>query len=101
MGAPTRDSPCTFRTRGPEDVVTHGARRSHVTEVGLDTASDEDIWAYADEPGFVIVSKDSDFRQLAFLHGPPPKAVWLRAGNVTTNDVHQHVPGAGFEPARS
>ena len=24
---------------------------------------------------FVIVSKDHDFRQLAFLHGPPPRAI--------------------------
>jgi len=45
----------------------------HVTEVGLDAATDAEIWAYAGEHGFVIVSKDSDFRQLAFLHGPPPR----------------------------
>ena len=34
--------------------------------------SDTQIWEYAKEHDFVIVSKDSDFRQLAFLHGPPP-----------------------------
>ena len=33
------------------------------------------------------MSKDSDFRQLAFLHGPPPKVVWLRIGNVTTVEI--------------
>lgn len=59
----------------------------HVTEVGLDTAADNEIWVYAGANGFVIVSKDSDFRQLAFLNGPPPKAVWLRLGNATTNDA--------------
>lgn len=53
----------------------------HVTAVGLDTATDAEIWAWAGEHAYVIVSKDSDFRQLAFLHGPPPKAVWLRMGN--------------------
>jgi predicted nuclease of predicted toxin-antitoxin system len=26
------------------------------------------------------VSKDDDFRQLAFLHGAPPKVIWLRVG---------------------
>ena len=36
----------------------------HVTEVGLDTATDAEIWSYAGEHDFVIVSKDSDFRQL-------------------------------------
>ena len=44
------------------------------------------IWDYAGEHGFVIVSKDSDFRQLAFMHGPPPKAIWLRMGNASTLD---------------
>ena len=59
----------------------------HVTDAGLDTATDAEIWAWAGEHDYVIVSKDSDFRQLAFLHGPPPKAVWLRMGNVSTVDI--------------
>ena len=52
--------------------------------LGLDTATDREIWAYAGEHGSLIVSKDSDFRQLAFLLGPPPKVVWLRVGNCST-----------------
>jgi len=59
----------------------------HVTEVGFDVSTDTEIWAYAGEHGFVIASKDSDFRQLAFLNGPPPKAVWLRLGNASTNEI--------------
>lgn len=59
----------------------------HVTDVGLDSASDREIWGYAAEHGFIIASKDSDFRQLAFLYGPPPKSVWLRMGNVTTQEI--------------
>lgn len=39
--------------------------------------------------GHVVVSKDSDFRQLAFLHGPPPKVVWLRVGNASAATVFQ------------
>lgn len=59
----------------------------HVTALGLDTATDREIWDYAGEHGYVIASKDSDFRQLAFLHGPPPKVVWLRVGNASTATV--------------
>lgn len=33
------------------------------------------------------MSKDSDFRQLAFLHGPPPKAIWVRLGNASTIEI--------------
>ena len=62
---------------------------AHVTSVGLDTVTDTEIWDYAKEHGFVIISKDSDFRQLAFLHGPPPKALWLRVGNASTAAVLQ------------
>ncbi len=60
---------------------------SHVVEVGLDTAADLANWEYAGDHDFVIVSKDSDFRQFAFLRGPPPKAIWLRVGNATTLEV--------------
>lgn len=35
------------------------------------------------------MSKDSDFRQLAFLYGPPPKVIWLRVGNASTADLLQ------------
>lgn len=59
----------------------------HMTDVGLDTATDTEIWSYAGDRGFVIVSKDSDFRQLAFLNGPPPKSVWLQLGNASTAEV--------------
>ena len=61
----------------------------HVTGLGLDAATEEEIWAHAREHGHVIVSKVSDFRQLAFLHGPPPKAIWLRVGNASTAMVLQ------------
>jgi predicted nuclease of predicted toxin-antitoxin system len=60
---------------------------AHVVEVSLDTASDRIIWEYAAERDFVIVSKDSDFRQLAFLFGPPPKVVWLQVGNASTRAI--------------
>ncbi len=63
----------------------------HVTSLGLDTATDHVVWEFARSHDFVIVSKDSDFRQLAFLHGPPPKAVWLRIGNSSTASVLQVV----------
>jgi predicted nuclease of predicted toxin-antitoxin system len=67
----------------------HYPESAHVTALGLDTATDREIWDYAGEHGYVIVSKDSDFRQLAFLLGPPPKAIWLAIGNVTTATVRQ------------
>ncbi|MDN5865573.1 MAG: DUF5615 family PIN-like protein [Gammaproteobacteria bacterium] len=31
--------------------------------------------------GFTLVTRDSDFHELAALYGPPPKVVWLKCGN--------------------
>ena len=60
---------------------------THVHEVGLQRSDDATVWAFARDHGFTIVSKDADFHQLSFLHGPPPKVVWLRVGNCSTEQV--------------
>lgn len=55
--------------------------------VGLSRASDKAIRAYAKEHDLTIVSKDSDFHQVTFLRGRPPKVVWIRRGNRTTAEI--------------
>ena len=35
------------------------------------------------------MSKDNDFRQLSFLHGAPPKVLWLSVGNAETDVIAQ------------
>jgi predicted nuclease of predicted toxin-antitoxin system len=60
---------------------------SHVRDVGLRGASDRRIWEHAREDGFVIVSKDDDFRQRSLLDGAPPKVVWLQVGNASTGPI--------------
>lgn len=61
----------------------------HVREIGLERADDAIIWKYAQEHGFGIISKDSDFRQLSFLHGSPPKLIWIRRANCTTAAIEE------------
>ena len=60
---------------------------THVEQVLGRRRSDEDIWNFARLNGYTIVSKDNDFRQRAFLFGPPPKIVWLSVGNAGTREV--------------
>jgi predicted nuclease of predicted toxin-antitoxin system len=38
-----------------------GLDAKHVSDVGLETASDQQIWDYAKTQGLVIVTKDEDF----------------------------------------
>ncbi|MFH1109615.1 MAG: DUF5615 family PIN-like protein [Planctomycetota bacterium] len=59
----------------------------HVRDVGLEHADDATIWAFAREHRYTILSKDADFHQRSFLYGQPPKVVWLRVGNFTTEQV--------------
>ena len=59
----------------------------HAGNTGLAPASDRAIWVHAREHDFVIVSKDEDFHRLSVLHGPPPKVIWIRSGNCSTDDV--------------
>ena len=62
---------------------------SHVRLVGLKAADDESVWAFAGEHGFAIVSKDSDFHQRSLLFGFPPKVIWIRRGNCSTEAIAQ------------
>jgi predicted nuclease of predicted toxin-antitoxin system len=59
----------------------------HVESAGLLGADDLTVWNYAAGRGLMVVSKDSDFRHLAQLHGPPPKVIWLRVRNDPTAAV--------------
>lgn len=59
----------------------------HVRDVELQSADDFVVWTYARDKGFAVVSKDSDFHQLSFLRGHPPKVVWIRRGNCSTNEI--------------
>jgi predicted nuclease of predicted toxin-antitoxin system len=49
----------------------------HVDPLGMRGARDEEIWVFARNNEFTIVSKDDDFRSLALVHGAPPKVIWL------------------------
>lgn len=59
----------------------------HVRDIGLQSSTDEAVWEYAAGHGLTIVSKDADFHQRSLLFGPPPKVVWIRRGNCSTNDI--------------
>ncbi len=59
----------------------------HVRDVGLESADDVVVWAYANEHELTIASKDSDFRQLSFTFGHPPRIIWIRCGNCSTSEI--------------
>jgi predicted nuclease of predicted toxin-antitoxin system len=60
---------------------------TQVTLLGKESASDQDLWKYAKDNDYVIVTKDADFQELSLIHGAPPKVLWLRVGNTTKAKV--------------
>lgn len=58
-----------------------------VRMLGLENYADMQIWEYAREKGYTIVTFDADFYDLVNLKGHPPKIIWLRCGNTTTISI--------------
>ena len=61
----------------------------HIRLLGQGGAADATVWDLARQRGCLVVSKDEDFHLLAVLRGAPPKFVWIRLGNCTTEDIAQ------------
>ena len=60
---------------------------AHTAALGLDKASDIDVWKYAKENGYALVSKDSDFNDICTLYDYPPHIIWIRLGNSRVSAV--------------
>ena len=56
----------------------------HVRDGGRASASDDEVWSYARDNDYAIVSKDSDFHQRSFLLERGPKVIWIQIGNSST-----------------
>jgi predicted nuclease of predicted toxin-antitoxin system len=54
---------------------------THVFEIGLDEATDQQLWSRALAEGRVVVSKDEDFLFLANRVGDLGRFLWVRLGN--------------------
>lgn len=59
----------------------------HTNSAGLGTAMDVQVWEFAKDNDFIIVTKDVDFADLSVFRGFPPKVIWIRRGNCRTSDI--------------
>ena len=59
----------------------------HVNDFNLINSKDLEIWNYARNCNFTIISFDSDFYDFSLLYGHPPKIIWLRTFNQSTNNI--------------
>jgi predicted nuclease of predicted toxin-antitoxin system len=54
---------------------------SQVVLLGMESASDREIWQTAKDNNFVIVTRDADFEELSVVLGQPPKIIWIKVKN--------------------
>ena len=59
----------------------------HVIGIELDAIEDDLIWEYAKAHGFIVATKDKDYRDLIRTLGPPPKVILITSGNGPTSNV--------------
>lgn len=60
-----------------------------VRELGLENHSDKQVWEYAKQNEFTIVTFDADFYDFSLVWGHPPKIIWIRAYNQTTDNIEK------------
>lgn len=60
---------------------------THVMTEELDEASDTEVWEFAKQYRYTIVTKDSDFNDMAVFKGTPPKIIWIKIGNCKVSDI--------------
>src|SRR5215471_9946227 len=59
----------------------------HVSEIGLLTADDPEIFEKARSAGAIVMTKDEDFVQLQERRGVPPQLVWVTCGNISNPEL--------------
>ena len=64
-------------------------------DVGLRDAEDSEIFEAAKAQEAIIITKDSDFVDLANRFGAPPQIIWLTCGN-TSNSRLKEILNARF-----
>ncbi len=62
---------------------------SHVRLLGMNHASDIEIWEYARKHNFIVVTQDVDFYAISLLKGAPPQILWFRCGNQKTSFIEE------------
>ena len=58
-------------------------------ELGLRDATDRQIFEAARRAGATVMTKDSDFIELATRYGTPPRIIWLTCGNTSNAHLKQ------------
>lgn len=62
-----------------------------VKRLGLMNKTDKEIWDYARQHEFILLTFDSDYYDLSVTLGSPPKLIWLKTGNLTRKNISEFI----------
>ncbi len=62
---------------------------THVGFHDLSKSDDYRVREFAISNEYLIVTQDSDFYDIAIVKGIPPKIIWIRSGNCSTDSLEQ------------
>jgi predicted nuclease of predicted toxin-antitoxin system len=62
---------------------------THVSSEQLIGCFDSEVWSFAKNNSFIIITKDNDFFDMSHLYGCPPKVIKLNCGNKTTDYIER------------
>ncbi len=68
-------------------LIAEGHEARHVSDIGLLSAPDREIWRYALDNAATILTKDEDFVSMRSLAESGPAIVWIRFGNTTKTEL--------------
>lgn len=60
-----------------------------VKRLGLLGKEDYLVWNYAKKYDFVILTQDDDYVEMSQLLGFPPKVIFMKTGNISTNKMEE------------
>lgn len=66
--------------------VWSGEDYLHVRDLNAEWSASQ-IWEFAKEKGFSIITQDADFSHKIIASEPPPKVIHLRMGNMKLKDL--------------
>lgn len=73
----------------PPSIAQRCCESVHALSLGK-RPTDTNLWLTAKSQGWVILSKDADFFSRMISHGPPPKVVWMRIGNMRRQNLENY-----------
>lgn len=68
-------------------LAAQGHEASHVGDLGMQSASDTQIWNHALASAAVVITKDEDFAQRKALAEGGPLVVWVRLPNTRRREL--------------